>query len=42
MTVLDLCCSVAFPLVAPKGSYSLAVARRRLIAVAPLVVEHRL
>ena len=42
MTVLGLCCSTRFCLVAVSRSYSPVVAHRLLIAAASLVEEHRL
>ena len=41
MAVLDLCCCMGFPLVAVSGDYSV-FAVHLLLAVAPLVAEHRL
>ena len=42
LTVLGLHCCQGFSLVADSGGYSLVAVRRLLIAVASLVVEHRL
>ena len=42
LVVLGLCCCVGFSLVSASRGSSLAVVRTLLIALAPLVAEHRI